>query len=93
MLYCKAELFSLLMMVIADASTRCAKLGVEKVVTDLPSHSEPCMRLSPHTAPSLTVPLLRIQLDFFVVNLVLSCLTDDVKLDDLRLPSVADLSS
>ncbi|TRV07908.1 MAG: hypothetical protein EWV41_11135, partial [Microcystis wesenbergii Mw_MB_S_20031200_S109] len=40
------------------------ELGVEKVVTDLPSHSEPCMRLSPHTAPSLTVPLLRIQLDF-----------------------------
>ncbi|WP_216844698.1 hypothetical protein, partial [Microcystis aeruginosa] len=39
-------------------------LGVEKVVTDLPSHSEPCVRFSPHTAPSLTVPLLRIQLDF-----------------------------
>ncbi|TRU95812.1 MAG: hypothetical protein EWV89_13830 [Microcystis wesenbergii Mw_QC_B_20070930_S4] len=37
-------------------------LGVEKVVADLPSHSEPCMRLSPTTAPSLTVPLLGIQL-------------------------------
>ena len=44
-------------------------LGVEKVVTDLPSHSEPCMRLSPHTAPSLIVPLLRIQLDFFGCHL------------------------
>ncbi|REJ50001.1 MAG: hypothetical protein DWQ51_16135 [Microcystis wesenbergii TW10] len=44
-------------------------LGVEKVVADLPSHSEPCMRLSPHTAPSLTVPLLRIQLDFFWLTL------------------------
>jgi hypothetical protein len=42
-------------------------LGVEKVVPDLPSHSEPCMRLSPHTAPSLTVPLLGIQLDFLVM--------------------------
>ncbi|MDB9390311.1 hypothetical protein PN432_04945, partial [Microcystis aeruginosa CS-579] len=45
------------------------RLGVEKVVTDLPSHSEPCMRLSPHTAPSLIVPLLRIQLDFFWLTL------------------------
>jgi hypothetical protein len=45
------------------------KLGVEKVVTDLPSHSEPCVRFSPHTAPSLTVPLLRIQLDFFWLTL------------------------
>jgi hypothetical protein len=26
MLYCKAELFSLLMMAIADASTRCANI-------------------------------------------------------------------
>ncbi|TRV20023.1 MAG: hypothetical protein EWV40_14190 [Microcystis flos-aquae Mf_WU_F_19750830_S460] len=48
---------------------RAVILGVEKVVTDLPSHSEPCMRLSPHTAPSLTVPLLRIQLDFLWLTL------------------------
>jgi hypothetical protein len=29
------------------------KLGVENGVTSIPSHSEPCVRLSPHTAPSL----------------------------------------
>ena len=66
-------------------------LGVEKIVTDLPSHSEPCMRLSPHTAPSLIVPLLRIQLDFFWFGLVLSTMLTWV--DGSRLPSDADLSS
>ncbi|WP_286180313.1 group II intron reverse transcriptase, partial [Arthrospira platensis] len=33
-------------------------LGVENGVASIPSHSKPCLRLSPHTAPSLTVPLL-----------------------------------
>lgn len=28
-------------------------LGVENSLAAIPSHSEPCMRLSPHTAPSL----------------------------------------
>ncbi|MFO7091353.1 RNA-dependent DNA polymerase, partial [Arthrospira platensis PCC 7345] len=37
-------------------------LGVENGVASIPSHSKPCLRLSPHTAPSLTVPLLWIQL-------------------------------
>ncbi|MET0032371.1 MAG: hypothetical protein ABWU14_12940, partial [Limnospira maxima] len=37
------------------------RLGVESEVTFIPSHSEPCMKVSLHTAPSLIVPLLRIQ--------------------------------
>ncbi len=37
-------------------------IGVENGVTSIPSHSKPDMRLSPHPAPSLTAPLLRIQL-------------------------------
>ncbi|EDZ92272.1 hypothetical protein AmaxDRAFT_4959 [Limnospira maxima CS-328] len=39
-----------------------APLGVENGVASIPSHSEPCVKVSLHTAPSLTVPLLRIQL-------------------------------
>ncbi|MFO7144239.1 hypothetical protein B9T16_23055 [Arthrospira sp. PCC 8006] len=37
-------------------------VGVESEVAFTPSHTKPCLRLSPHTAPSLIVPLLRIQL-------------------------------
>ncbi|WP_286167588.1 hypothetical protein, partial [Limnospira platensis] len=36
-------------------------LGVENGVASIPSHSEPCVKVSLHTAPSLTAPLLRIQ--------------------------------
>ncbi|AVQ74365.1 hypothetical protein B5D77_17820 [Microcystis sp. MC19] len=38
-------------------------LGVENRVASIPSHPEPYMRVLPHTAPRLTVPLLRIQPD------------------------------
>ena len=36
-------------------------VGVENGVASIPSHSEPCVKVSPHTAPSLTAPLLRTQ--------------------------------
>ncbi|REJ41822.1 MAG: hypothetical protein DWQ54_12935 [Microcystis flos-aquae TF09] len=37
-------------------------LGIGNGVASIPDPSEPCMRLSPHTAPSLIVPFLGIQL-------------------------------
>ena len=37
------------------------RLGVESEVTFIPSHSEPCMKVSLHTAPSLIALLLGIQ--------------------------------
>ncbi|BDT13953.1 hypothetical protein N39L_36760 [Limnospira platensis NIES-39] len=45
-----------------------AELGVEIDLTVYPSHSaaEPYMRISPHTAPSLTVSLLRVQHHLFI---------------------------
>ncbi|MFO7033200.1 hypothetical protein B9T07_26090 [Limnospira fusiformis CCALA 023] len=42
------------------------KLGVEIDLTVYPSHSKPYLRLSPHTAPSLTVSLLRVQHHLFI---------------------------
>ncbi|RAQ39900.1 hypothetical protein B9S53_18960 [Arthrospira sp. O9.13F] len=42
------------------------RLGVESKVAFTPSHSEPYMRLSPHTAPSLTASLLRVQQPLFI---------------------------
>jgi hypothetical protein len=39
-----------------------SRLGVENGVASIPSHSKPYMKVSLHTAPSLTAPLLRIQL-------------------------------
>ncbi|MFO7144927.1 hypothetical protein B9T16_27320 [Arthrospira sp. PCC 8006] len=43
-------------------------IGVEIDLTVYPSHSaaEPYMRLSPHTAPNLTVSLLRVQHHLFI---------------------------
>ncbi|MFO7144455.1 hypothetical protein B9T16_24350 [Arthrospira sp. PCC 8006] len=41
-------------------------LGVEIDLTVYPSHSKPYLRLSPHTAPSLTVSLLRVQRHLYV---------------------------
>ncbi|EDZ96977.1 hypothetical protein AmaxDRAFT_0005 [Limnospira maxima CS-328] len=46
---------------VSRSPTAKARLGVESEVTFIPSHSEPCMKVSLHTAPSLIVPLLRIQ--------------------------------
>ncbi|RAQ46920.1 hypothetical protein B9S53_05470 [Arthrospira sp. O9.13F] len=45
---------------------RAFRLGVESEVAFTPSHSEPYMRLSPHTAPSLTASLLRVQQPLFI---------------------------
>ena len=43
---------------IGTSGIQTGRLGVERDVTISPSHSKPCLRLSPHTAPSLTAPLL-----------------------------------
>ncbi|MET0100007.1 MAG: hypothetical protein ABWU11_25390, partial [Arthrospira platensis] len=42
------------------------RVGVERDVAISPSHTKPYMRLSPHTAPSLTVSLLRVQHHLFI---------------------------
>ncbi|AMW28324.1 hypothetical protein B9R42_19395 [Arthrospira platensis PCC 7345] len=49
------------------------EVGVESEVAFTPSHTKPCVRLSPHTAPNLIAPLLRIQCEAFRHEIELQC--------------------